>query len=190
MAITDEQKQRAKQARDKYRAKPEAKLKQREYNARPETKASKAAHSAAYRAAREADPDYKKRVKDVRAKYCSKPEIKAKQLEQKRNRASSIAGVFKSLQSGALTRGIDFLLTLEEFSELVATSNMVCAISGVPLSLQVGHKHKLSGDRKDSSLGYTRTNVQIVSAMVNFMKQDYSQDEFISLCRKITEHNQ
>ena len=43
----------------------------------------------------------------------------------------------------------------------------------------------LSIDRLDSSKGYTKDNVVLVTAIVNSMKNDLSENEFIKIIKKI-----
>ena len=47
----------------------------------------------------------------------------------------------------------------------------------------------ISIDRINSSLGYTKDNVQLVAAIVNRMKTDLPDSEFIKICSIITDNN-
>lgn len=51
-----------------------------------------------------------------------------------------------------------------------------------------GCKGTASPDRIDSSLGYTKDNVQWVHKDVNTIKWDLSHDRFVKLCKTITEN--
>jgi archaellum component FlaC len=44
-------------------------------------------------------------------------------------------------------------------------------------------------DRVDSAKGYIKGNVQWVHKDINMMKQQYSQEYFIQMCRLTTEHS-
>jgi hypothetical protein len=59
--------------------------------------------------------------------------------------------------------------------------NGLCAISGVPLELQIGEhvEHKCSVDRINSDKGYTIKNIQLTTWWVNQMKMDMSMELFI-----------
>lgn len=46
----------------------------------------------------------------------------------------------------------------------------------------------ISIDRIDSSVGYVRGNVQFVCDVVNRMKQDLPQNEFMVWCRRVLEN--
>jgi hypothetical protein len=60
-----------------------------------------------------------------------------------------------------------------------------CALTGWDITFPAtGHPDQSAAsiDRIDSSLSYTRGNVQIVERRVNMMKGKYTQDEFIAVC--------
>lgn len=91
---------------------------------------------------------------------------------------------------GADLRGIDWELGPEDIWEIYEKQNYVCALSGVDIGWDtVGQIHTASIDRIDSSKGYTIENVQLVHKDVNFMKQAFSQEHFISLCKKVANNN-
>ena len=69
-------------------------------------------------------------------------------------------------------------ITLEDIQETYEAQNKVCAFSGLPISFG----KEASVDRIDSSLGYTKDNIQIVHKRLNLMKQDIPNDEFIEWC--------
>jgi uncharacterized protein (DUF779 family) len=87
-------------------------------------------------------------------------------------------------------------LTVEYLSSLFESQSGCCALSGQvlypPDNYKVGWKIKtnMSLDRIDSSEGYIVGNVQWVTKQVNFMKQSYTQDEFISVCKKVVDFNE
>lgn len=76
----------------------------------------------------------------------------------------------------------------EYLFELWDQQNGLCAYSGLPLSIEANHPHVVSLDRVDSSKGYVKGNLQLVSWMVNKMKQDFGEDLFLEVCFKITEN--
>jgi hypothetical protein len=83
----------------------------------------------------------------------------------------------------------EFSVTIEEAWEIFLLQNRKCAISGqlIYFGKTNSEKPTASLDRIDSSLGYTRTNVQWVHKDVNIMKNDKSQNDFIDICKLITE---
>lgn len=62
-----------------------------------------------------------------------------------------------------------------------------CAISGLPLNLIKGDKHVGSIDCIEPTKGYTKGNVQWVSWAVNRAKGDLSSEDFLNMCKAITE---
>ena len=51
------------------------------------------------------------------------------------------------------------------------------------------NRMNISIDRIDSNLGYTKDNIQLVGAIINQIKTDMSNDEFINMCSIITNYN-
>jgi len=92
---------------------------------------------------------------------------------------------FTRAKYGASQRGIPFEIDIETMNETLDKSGFVCALSGLELD-----KDSWSLDRIDNSKHYTRDNIQIVHKDVNRMKNKYSEEYFIKLCKKIAEHNQ
>ena len=67
-----------------------------------------------------------------------------------------------------------------------------CALSGEWMTWEVGKGRvstNISIDRIDSSKGYVPGNIQLVCAIVNCMKNEYSQEEFIEFCKRVVEKN-
>lgn len=83
-------------------------------------------------------------------------------------------------------RVIPFSITIEEAWDLYLGQNKKCAISGVDILLcPERRKRTASLDRIDSSKGYELGNVQWVHWMVNIMKSDFAQTDFLDMVRKI-----
>ena len=83
-------------------------------------------------------------------------------------------------------REFDPEVNWEYLFDLWDQQNGLCAYSGLPLSIETNHPHTISLDRIDSSIGYLRGNLQLVSWSVNKMKQDLSEELFLDLCCRIT----
>lgn len=84
------------------------------------------------------------------------------------------------------TKEFDPKVDWEYLFDLWTNQNGLCIYSGLPLSVEVNHPHTVSLDRIDSKIGYVRGNLQLVSASVNRMKQEFSEEFFLDLCGKIT----
>ena len=48
--------------------------------------------------------------------------------------------------------------------------------------------HNISIDRIDSDQGYYIDNIQLVVPKINMMKFTYSQDDFIDMCKLVSNH--
>ena len=59
-----------------------------------------------------------------------------------------------------------------------------CALTGFPIQA-MNINNNASLDRIDSSRGYVEGNLQWVLAEVNMMKQHYSQNRFIEICKAV-----
>jgi hypothetical protein len=92
-------------------------------------------------------------------------------------------------KNNAKTRGFIWELTAEKFKELTSSP---CYYTGtVPSSIvkaQSGEVYTYNGiDRLDNTKGYTLENSVACCGEVNMMKKALSKENFIELCRKITE---
>ena len=83
-------------------------------------------------------------------------------------------------------------LSLDYVMGLYHAQHGCCALSGEPMTWTVGKGRiptNISIDRIDSSKGYVSGNIQLVCAIVNCMKNEYSQEEFIEFCAKVVIKN-
>lgn len=70
--------------------------------------------------------------------------------------------------------------------------NFKCALTGLPIII-VGGKNNTkqttaSPDRIDSTKEYELNNIQYVHKIINYMKMDLSQEDFIQFCKLVVEH--
>lgn len=103
--------------------------------------------------------------------------------------------LFKKIKSNALKRKLSFELTVEDMWDLFLQQDEKCAITGVNINMLNAninnnyHLQTASLDRKDSSKGYIKGNVQWVHKVINSLKSDFNNDEFISLCHLVATTN-
>ena len=93
----------------------------------------------------------------------------------------------------AKNRKLELTVTKEYIWELFLKQGRKCAISGVDIHFKTRTNKcdaTASLDRINSKLGYVPGNVQWIHKDINFMKQDYNQDEFINWCNIITNYQQ
>lgn len=85
----------------------------------------------------------------------------------------------------ARKHNMDFTLTPEFLWNLWVKQNQICAISGLPIDLDIS----ASVDRIDSKLGYIQSNVWWVHKDINKMKMDIPLNQFLTYCQIISSHN-
>jgi hypothetical protein len=91
---------------------------------------------------------------------------------------------------GAKERNIEVSITIEDLNDLWIKQNGLCALSGLPLKLGSKKLGKTASvDRKDSSIGYTKENIQFVHKDINRMKNKYQEEYFIEMCNRVHAHN-
>ena len=98
-----------------------------------------------------------------------------------------------TLKGGAVKRGLEWNLSLDQLWTLFNTQQKKCALTDMPLFLSRSYcrenenriRQTASLDRIDSSKGYIEGNVQWVHKHINRMKSDFRQEQFIDYCRAI-----
>ncbi len=84
-------------------------------------------------------------------------------------------------------------VTVQNLEEMWDLQQGRCALTGWNMTFTLGQGRvttNCSIDRIDSSLGYHPENVWLVCQAANVAKNDLSMDEFLHLCRSVTEkHN-
>lgn len=89
-------------------------------------------------------------------------------------------------KTNAELRGILWNVSFEYLADLLIEQDFKCALTGWDIhAMDVNSPASL--DRIDSSVGYVEGNLQWVYSKVNMMKQHYSQDDFISVCKAVAE---
>ncbi len=93
--------------------------------------------------------------------------------------------IYNRLKSSAKKRNIAFTLTVTDLHEL--SYPITCPILNIPLRFNRGRvqDNSYSIDRKDSSLGYERDNIQVISYRANMLKNNATADELKQLALHI-----
>jgi hypothetical protein len=95
---------------------------------------------------------------------------------------------FEMKRKGGLHRGYAWDLQPEDVISMWEAQGGVCALSGLPIGWAVaGLTATVSIDRIDSSEGYLKENVQLLHKDVNMMKQAFSQEHFIAMCKAVAD---
>jgi len=101
-----------------------------------------------------------------------------------RRKRSTFQYRMSAWKSHAKERNLNFEITEEHIKKLP----LICAYSGIPLTMEVGKDNTVSLDRIDSKLGYVPGNVVFCTKWINLMKKDKPLKEFIDMCNIIVLH--
>ncbi len=90
----------------------------------------------------------------------------------------------------ARIKQLDYNLTSDYLDKLLEEQDFRCNLSGVELTFGLTTNKKITAslDRIDSKLGYIEGNVQWLHKDVNYMKQEYSQEYYIDICKKVADN--
>lgn len=105
---------------------------------------------------------------------------------------------YHDIKHGAITRNIEFSINIEYMWNLFLQQNKKCALTGMDLLLnkeRQGSKPNrvnitASLDRINTNLGYIEGNVQWVHKLVNIMKSCLNNEEFIYICKLVSNNNE
>ena len=93
--------------------------------------------------------------------------------------------VFSKLKRDALRRDLSFEITIEDIYNQYEKQHKTCALSGLGISFD----KDASVDRIDSRFGYSVDNIQIVHKVLNMLKKDTPDEEFIEWCCLVAKHS-
>jgi len=101
---------------------------------------------------------------------------------------------WRKIVNRAKRAGIPLTIAIEDAWEQYVRQSGQCALTGLPLTLVTNQNEAVgvqtaSLDRRDSSRGYEKGNIQWVHQVVNLMKLDHDQDNFIDWCALVARHN-
>jgi hypothetical protein len=99
------------------------------------------------------------------------------------------------IEQDAKDRNLEFNITAKQLWDKFNQQSGICAISKVKIRLPISYDadknymYSASLDRIDSGKGYTIDNVQWVHKVVNKIKQELSENDFLNWCTIIVEAN-
>lgn len=94
---------------------------------------------------------------------------------------------FSKIKAKAKSRNIKFNITIKQVWNIFIKQNKKCALSGQIITFNKRPNGiTASIDRIDSKKGYIQNNIQIVHKHLNIMKNIYSNNYFISLCKMVS----
>lgn len=89
------------------------------------------------------------------------------------------------------SRGSSFDLDVDYLETLWVNQKGLCAVSGIAMSIHGKNRrdpNTMSLDRIDSSKGYTKNNVRLVTWLVNKSIGEYGTEAFIKMCIRVVEN--
>jgi len=122
--------------------------------------------------------------KEYMKEYESRPEVKKRMKEYKKNWGQSFVGKLSRVKSRSKKKNLEFNLTIEYLESIYPKNNM-CPLLNIPLDWKSSYKHPStpSLDRIDSSKGYIKGNVQWVSWRANQLMSNATPDELLMLAQ-------
>jgi len=85
-----------------------------------------------------------------------------------------------SAKHRALQKGLDFTIEMEDI-----VIPEYCPVLGTPMSKTSERRHNPSIDRLDSTKGYTKENIRIISYLANTMKNNATKEELLAFAKNI-----
>lgn len=94
---------------------------------------------------------------------------------------------FNKYKLGAISRGLNFEIDIDFMSKLAKKQNYKCYYSDADLNFSGDFKKiTASIDRINSSIGYLKDNVCWVHKDINMMKQQFTEERFIEMCKLVS----
>lgn len=135
------------------------------------------------------------KLRNKTVKSCGCLRKKIAQERQWKGYGDISMSLWSHIKHSAKVREIHFDITIEQIWNLFLKQNKKCKISNIELVLPIEYKDRVNGnftaslDRIDSSIGYVINNIQWIHKDINRMKNDFSEEYFLNLCKIIVENN-
>lgn len=95
---------------------------------------------------------------------------------------------FCRMRNGAKQRNIEFNITAKEMYEILENQDFKCVFTGEQLFVSEKSIGNASLDRKNSNIGYTKDNCQWIHKNINIIKNSFSNEQFLSMCKQVYEY--
>lgn len=123
-------------------------------------------------------PAYKMWVKECRECENTRKDAVAKKRAVNKGLQWNISQILRGIKQRSVKCNREFDLDLDFLVGLFNEQNGVCPYSGRKMEFNINSQERLSLDRKDSNLGYTKSNVVWCCWQANNIKQDLSMEDF------------
>lgn len=105
---------------------------------------------------------------------------------KKRRKRDPLKFIFQYAKKHSKISNREFTIKLNDLYKLMKKQNKKCALTGVTFD----ENNIPSLDRIDSNIGYNKENIQLLLIKINRMKSNIDQQEFINLCKLISNHEE
>lgn len=125
-----------------------------------------------------------------KCKNCATLETKLESIKQNGGNEWCTLSFVNKFKHKAEKRKIFFSeeITADFVKDLILNQKCKCALTGAKLYFRNLTDTNISIDRIDSSIGYIRTNVQIVTKQVNVCKHILTNDQFKEMCLQVVKY--
>lgn len=135
---------------------------------------------------RQANPE---KSKEQKRRFYRKNGDRVKVENQQRYENLSLDDRFNQLiKSASRRQKIQCFISIDDLYDRWQKQKGLCAYTKLPLTSQAYQLNTVSLDRIDSDKDYTAENIQLVCVPINRMKLDYSEDQFIQLCKLVAQN--
>ena len=97
--------------------------------------------------------------------------------------------LFRQIRKNADSRKIEVDIDLEYLKELYDSQAGKCAISGIEMTYDSYTSNNISPDRIDTRIGYVKGNIHLVCNIINIMKWDFGLNDFLQMCKVVSDFN-
>ncbi len=134
----------------------------------------------------------------TRNNECSHGNIKNLNPANRRDAYSSFRAHLACAKRRAVKSKLDFSITLEDLRSQWNEQNGKCPYTGWllvnPATSDLFHRatrspDRASLDRKNCKVGYVPSNIEFVSMIANFAKNDFTSEQMITFCKAVAVHN-
>lgn len=139
------------------------------------------------------DDQFMEAYKNARNGYRTDPKrTEFDVLSSEKGFKRAIGDMFTGARQRAVLRECACTITREDLIAKVKEQGGLCAVTGMKFSvapISNGKKRplRMSVDRIDRSGGYTPDNIRITTAIANIAMMDWDFDDFVSMCRAVTD---
>lgn len=122
-----------------------------------------------------------------------KAEIKLKEQLRRSTLRKTLAGYMllklHGIESNAMKRGIDVLITVDDLINQYYFQDGKCAMSGIDLKTDNKLCYRLSVDRINNELSYTPSNIRLILHSINAALTTNNDKELVDICKHIIQPN-